>query len=279
MTKQLEVVAWLADAVPEAWHGSPPMEQLAATAKYVAENPINPYWKVTTPLVRQSEAQAAINAAFEAGQQSTGLVPHQTLVDRGASLYSAIDALAQLATDAATQRPGEMVLAKSNEPERHRQIGICDEGHEEFWTWIRKAYRDAEETNSCFSHWNMQVAFKAGWMQALATPPSASASQAEPVAWMNPKVCFVGGAFRWHVKGEEPDKGFMIPLYTAATQARPASGEAKPLTADEVIAEFMRPVHLYGESASWFEAGVRFAERAHGIGPSAASPGTGTEER
>ena len=70
-------------------------------------------------------------------------------------------------------------VAVANDPGRDRQIGIGDEGHEPFWQWIRKAYRDPEALDAIFSLWNMQVAFKTGWKQALAAlaqPPEAPAA-------------------------------------------------------------------------------------------------------
>ncbi len=58
----VETVAWLCEPIPEGWgyRSEMPDWQLAATAKYVAENPNNPYWKPTESLVRRTDAESAL---------------------------------------------------------------------------------------------------------------------------------------------------------------------------------------------------------------------------
>lgn len=75
---------------------------------------------------------------------------------------------------------------------------------------------------------------------------------AEPVAWMHPN----GGVIQTRLTGLDRDT-YTIPLYTRPEPAR------KPMTEMEIAKGFL-PEPTTGMKR--FRAGVRFAEKHHGIG-------------
>ncbi len=89
------------------------------------------------------------------------------------------------------------------DPGRERQIGITDIGDDEFRQWIRKAYRDHDALDAIYSLWNMQVAFKAGWKQALASTASTPASEPAGLSIaQEPKYTVNGSAIVNRASGE-----------------------------------------------------------------------------
>lgn len=95
---------------------------------------------------------------------------------------------------------------------------------------------------------------------------AALAAAQEPVAWVNQEfleeVKADGGAM--FVTLLDKDTGGMMPLYTHPAPA------AQPLTDEQIHQEFHERMNADAEDMALdvldFKAGVRFAERAHGIG-------------
>lgn len=83
----------------------------------------------------------------------------------------------------------------------------------------------------------------------LAAEPEAD----EPVAWMHPN----GGVIQTRLTGQERDT-YTIPLYTRPEQSR------KPMTREEIIAGVTHDTSDDFHAGYW--AGIRWAERHHGIG-------------
>ena len=90
----------------------------------------------------------------------------------------------------------------------------------------------------------------------------------EPVAWMDEPVAYIDGpnqmliwAKPFQYSGPKSIKVEPIPLYLhPPTKTAPM----KPMTDAEILKEWQ--CHFYDDGWIGFEAGVRFAERHHGIG-------------
>lgn len=103
---------------------------------------------------------------------------------------------------------------------------------------------------------------------ALATHPAAPAV-AEPVR-LPPFEGFEGKdknqpGYHW-AKGWN-DALRRVMDYNPAAPAQPAREPSQPLTDEQVVNEFSRPCYQSEDLFDWFDAGVRFAERRHGITP------------
>jgi len=113
---------------------------------------------------------------------------------------------------------------------------------------------DWVELRRCFE-------YLADWVQALPTAAPAPVAQGEPVAWR-----YQDSRGHYRYVSHKPDTNWSppdilkpIPLFTAA----PAP-VAQPLTHEQVKTAADH-LWLSGAGLLTFEAGVRFAERAHGI--------------
>lgn len=134
----------------------------------------------TTPeaarLAEEAKRCAELYAAAVAGQQSTGLVHHQTLVDRGAALYAAIERLASLAQPADLARWQPM-----HDAPRHRRFLASVDGlvrivtygktsHVPMWGWIL-VDQGTEDADLCEPD---------GWMELPAAIQSATPGEPQP---------------------------------------------------------------------------------------------------
>ena len=91
--------------------------------------------------------------------------------------------------------------------------------------------------------------------EALAQP------EQEPVAWMSTDKYWM-----WSNKDKMPDRwiGNVIPLYTAPPQRKPLMDEEIELAYREIWRDLSDG--FSHTSVEWIEAGIRYAEKAHGIG-------------
>ena len=109
-------------------------------------------------------------------------------------------------------------------------------------------------------------------IEAIRAALSAPAAQPVPVVQREPFVTvdMVQAALRSLREDHRvvPCERAMVNALGAALGAAPsvAGPVVQPLTDEQKIAEFSRPCYQSEDLYEWFDAGVRFAERAHGIG-------------